>query len=427
MASSLQAPARLRAEVGTLDLNVLEAIDVHTHPPSEVTPSESQAAQDRDFAEALVGGTAVEGRNKDVLAEDLLHRSRAHFAHNPRVLQLTEYIARVYGVKPSVEATDAAVANKIGAGYSSYVQSTLNRENITSVLLQSNSVAPTRPRTLIPDDRFEWSYSVGPMLLPAWARDRRIASIQDLATANDAILEECVKNGCRGFKVPIAYYRPLEIKPVKPAIAEEDLRTALRLTESGSVPAGLFQEYFRASSSYQDYLLNRIYVKAGELGRPIIIHTAVGLHPDLRFDFNSPLGLYDVFMSDDILRAETSFVLIHGGYPYHHNIAALISQFPNVYTDVSFYCQYPGSLEAVLRAFLGLAPSEKVMFGSDGSVPERWAMCASNMRQALAKILNDYHTSYGWSLSDCERIAKNILSENAKRVYGFQASNIVET
>ena len=44
------------------------------------------------------------------------------------------------------------------------------------------------------------------------------------------------------------------------------------------------QEAFR---NYQDFLLRHIYIKAGELKSRIIIHTAVALHPALRFDSNN--------------------------------------------------------------------------------------------------------------------------------------------
>ena len=154
----------------------------------------------------------------------------------------------------------------------------------------------------------------------------------------------------------------------------------------------------------------------------VIIHTAVGLHPALRFDWNSPLGLYQTFQDDEIKRVETQFVLIHTGYPLHHHVAAFISQFPNVHTDVSFYAKFPGVLEEVLRAFIGLAPSEQTMHGSDSNnVPEEIGYCADNFRRVLAKVLSDYRYHYGWTDKDCEKIARNVMSENAKRIYKINA------
>jgi hypothetical protein len=46
-------------------------------------------------------------------------------------------------------------------------------------------------------------------------------------------------------------------------------------------------------------------------------------------------------------------------------------------------------MEEILRTFLGLAPSEKILHGSDWSVPETLGYCAYNARHVMAKILRD--------------------------------------
>ena len=173
-----------------------------------------------------------------------------------------------------------------------------------------------------------------------------------------------------------------------------------------------------ALRTYQDYIYKQIFVKAGELERPIIIHTAVALHPALRFEFNNPLGLYDVFQDNEIRKAATQFVLIHTGYPTHDVVASMISQFPNVYIDMSFYAKFPGVLEETYRTFLALAPSEKIMHGSDSNnVPEEIGYCASNTRRVLSRVLNDYRTYYGWSQADVTKMAENVMHRNARRVF----------
>ncbi len=133
------------------------------------------------------------------------------------------------------------------------------------------------------------------------------------------------------------------------------------------------------------------------------------------------MELRHVFLDDEVKRVETQFLLIHTGYPYHHFVAAMLSQFPNVYTDLSFYSKFPGVLEETLRAFLSLAPSQKVMHGSDSNnVPEEIGYCAWNVRHVLAKILDDFHRNYGWTEEDCSEIANNVLHRNAKRLLRIQ-------
>ena len=400
-----------------LDLSTFEVIDVHTHVPAEVTPGDSQREQNLGFVDALL--SRDERANIEESRKKLLRENDMHFWRNPRVVQLTNFIARENGVAPTVEATDAIVAPHIGKDFPEYIRSVLDRAKIRSILLQSNDLEPVRPKSLVPDDRFEWSYNIGPIIQPPWAQQQGIRKLADWQAAVIGIVEQCARNGCRGFKIPIAYYRTLAVRNVHAADAEAGLLRALELEGKTEGSSERQQEYEAARLDYQDYLLKRIYVRAGELGLRIIMHSAVGLHPSLRTDFNDPRGLYDLFRDEDILRAGTQFVIIHTGYPEHHDVAGFLSQFPHVYTDVSFCCQYPGALEEVLRAFLGVAPSEKILFGSDGSVADRWAMCADNVRRVLTRILTEYQQHYGWSLEECERAARNVMSENARRVYGF--------
>jgi predicted TIM-barrel fold metal-dependent hydrolase len=170
--------------------------------------------------------------------------------------------------------------------------------------------------------------------------------------------------------------------------------------------------------AYGDYLYKRIYLKAGELQRPIIIHTVVVLHPALRIDFNDPKPLYAVFMDPDVVRAGTQFILIHTGFPAHAEVAAMMSQFPNVYVDLSHISKYPGALEETLRVLMGVGPVAKIMYGSDsGSIPEETGYCVWNTRSVLARILNDYHRYYGWTQADVSDAAHQILSGTARRIF----------
>jgi uncharacterized protein len=173
-----------------------------------------------------------------------------------------------------------------------------------------------------------------------------------------------------------------------------------------------------ALTTYEDFLFRHVYARAGQLERPVIIHTAVALHPSLRVDFNDPRPLYAVFTDPDIQRAQTDFILIHSGYPTTDVVAGFLSQFANVYTDVSFYSKYPGALLEVYRSLLALGPSTKIMHGSDAnSVPEEIGYCAWNSRAVLAKVLTEYRQSFGWTQQDIRVMAENVLHRNARRLY----------
>ena len=429
-AAGAARPARVSAQpssavtrVGGVDLSQLEIIDVHVHPAEPITPSASDARWNAAFVEALL--PASEFPEKEALRARLSADFQSHILRLPREIGYQNYAARVHGVPATREAYDGVVAGNLG-DFPAYVRSILDREKIAAIVLQSRETEPRPPSTPFPQKRWVWTYSVVDLLQPDWARGRSLRELGEVTAAMDGVLETAQSNGCVGFKIPVAYYRPLSLERVEPAEAEAALRALLasepsrRLKFLGAIPVYDDPGLARSLRAYQDFLLKHIYRRTGELDLNVIIHTCVSLHPALRFDFNSPLGLFEVFHDPEIIRAGTRFVLIHTGYPFHHFVASLISQFPNVYTDLSFVSNYPGTLEEALQAFLSLAPSEKIMHGSDsGLVPEVMAYAADLTRRALARVLSDFRTHYAWTEADCELAARNVMTENARRVYRY--------
>lgn len=417
-------PPRPEVKVGPIDLDEIPMIDTHVHLPQRMTLKQSYDMWNGSFVDAMVPDYDYPGK------AELRARIEQEFIRQiwdlPRQTGYNNYMARVHGVAPTLEGFDSVIQRHIGsdAAFSAYIGSILDRERIGRVVLQSGEAAPAVPVTFVPGDRFVWTCPIVPMIHPEWAVTAGHRSLQDVVAAMEHVMEGAVGNGCVGFKNAAAYFRPLGVAPVEVKAAEAAF-TALR----GATPAGHVAQnapYYAnaaldaALRTYQDYLLKRVFVKAGELDRPVIIHTAVALHPALRFEFNNPLPLYEVFQDNDVRKAATRFVLIHTGYPNHHGVAAMLSQFPNVFADMSFYSKFPGVLEETYRAFLALAPSEKIMHGSDSNnVPEEIGYCASNTRRVLARVLNDYRTHYGWTDDDVRRMATNVMHGTAMRVFGI--------
>nr|WP_232307092.1 amidohydrolase family protein [Sphingomonas sp. Y57] len=408
-------------KLGSIDLREIEAIDAHTHERTFLTASKSNAVYARGFADGgLPPGQFPE---KDALRDRLIPAYAAHWEQMPPQVGLRNYIARTYGVEPTRDNLDAVIARHPDATV--YYREKMDYERIAAVVLQSESTDPVRPKALFPDDRFVWTFSIGPLIQPGWARDRGITEIDAFKKALLDVVTTCATNGCRGIKLPIAYYRPISFRKVSRADADRALKIALAATPSafieGRAPIYDDDKITAALWAYEDYLLNALFVHAGELGLNIIIHVCVALNTLLRADWNDPRGLYHTFTDAAVQAAGTRFVLIHSGYPYHHHVASFISQFPNVYTDLSYISHHPGTLEEVLRVFLGLAPSDKIMHGSDFSGPEAFAYSVDNERRILAKVLADYRDHYGWTDRDCERMARNVLSGTARKVFNIPA------
>jgi hypothetical protein len=409
--------------VGGLDLSEVDVVDSHMHGLSRTLLSTAYARQASSFTDAFAAPGDYPGK------AETLAKMKEGFAQliwgQPRRIGYLNYVARTYGVPATLAGFDSVVAKHIGsdADFTAYITAIFDRERIRTVVLQSEEPDPgVPPKTVIPNDRFVWTWPFAQTFFPSWAKNNGATSLQDVVGLLDRTLERAVAAGCRGFKNVSAYYRPFDLGNVTAGEAEAALRDLLAATPIREglmgVPVYGTPALNAALKRYQDYLFRHVYVKAGELEQPIIIHTAVALHPSLRPDYNSPLPLYDVFADIDIQRAGTRFILIHSGYPSHHMMASMVSQFPNVYTDISFFSKYPGVLEETYRALLALAPAEKVMHGSDANtVPEEVGYCGWNSRAVLARVLGEYRTYYGWTAADTVQAANNILHGNARRLF----------
>lgn len=427
-----QAAKVARPMAGSLDLSELEIVDSHMHPVGRKLISQAYAGQIVEFA-----GLAVPGGDYPGKSELMAHAREGGselVMEAPRRTGYFNYIARTYGVAPTLEGFDSVTSRHIGsdADFSRYITSIFDREKITTVVLQAAQSMPEPPATAIPADRYVWTSIVSEMTRLRWVTSQGLTTLPDILAKIDKTMETAVERGLRGFKNVSAYYRPLAVS--KPAVAEAEaalrlfLKNPLTDAEAYSSSASnalnpVFTDPARAMAltTLEDFLFRHLYVKAGQLERPIIIHTAVALHPALRTEFNDPRPLYAVFTDPDIQKARTQFVLIHAGYPTTDVIAAFISQFPSVYTDVSFYSKYPGALLEVYRSLLALGPSNKIMHGSDANtVPEEIGYCAWNSRAVLAKVLTEYKDSFGWTQADITKMAENVLHGTARALFGIR-------
>ena len=422
-AGSSASEGVLNPVVAGLDLRDVDVVDSHMHPLIRSPISVAYDKQAAGFSEAFAQPGDYPGR------AELLANMKRGFAEGiwdqPRRIGYFNYVARTYGVPATFEGFDSVVVKHIGsdADFTAYIGSILDREKIRTVVLQSEEPDPkVPPKTAIPPDRFVWTWPFAQTFLPSWAAKNHTTTLQDVVALLDRTLENAVASGCRGFKNISAYYRPYDLAHVTKSEAETALKALLAATpvrtNTWDVPVYDKPALNAALKTYQDYLFKHVYVRAGELERPIIIHTAVALHPSLRPDYNNPLPLYDVFRDADIQKAGTRFVLIHTGYPSHQVVASMIGQFPNVYTDVSFFSKYAGVLEETYRALLGLAPAEKIMHGSDANtVPEEIGYCCWNSRAVLARVLSDFKTYYGWTAEDTTKAANNVLHGTARKIF----------
>ncbi len=174
----------------------------------------------------------------------------------------------------------------------------------------------------------------------------------------------------------------------------------------------------------QDFLFRYIATESGRLGMAVHLHAMAGDGSYFGVAGVNPLLLEPVF-NDPRLR-KTNFVLLHGGWPYEREMAALLEK-PNVYADLSSQdlLMTPHTEARWLREWLEWEP-EKVLFGTDGypfSDEMGWAestwIANRNGRAALAIALTGMMRDGEISRARAGEIARMVLRGNAESLYHF--------
>jgi uncharacterized protein len=174
----------------------------------------------------------------------------------------------------------------------------------------------------------------------------------------------------------------------------------------------------------QDFLFRYIAQECGRLNLPVHIHTTAGGGGYFDIAGDNPLLLEPLF-NDPRLR-HTNFVLLHGGWPFVHEIGSLLQK-PNVYLDLSQQSLMisPRTMSIWLREWLELFP-EKILYATDAypySSSMGWEEAAyianQNIRASLGMALSGMMSDKEITEPQAEKLASQVLRENAESLYKF--------
>jgi predicted TIM-barrel fold metal-dependent hydrolase len=335
-----------------------------------------------------------------------------------------------------LEAAREKIRQQQAANYSTYI---LDKTNIATML--ANRVAMG---TGVQPPRFRWVPYVDALLFPldnsalaAATPDRKQffpledklraqylqqAGLQALPPTLDAylkqlvtpILEQQKANGAVAEKFEIAYLRSFGFDDVPQAEAAHIYATLLNTPQPNEA------QYKRL----QDFLFRYIAAECGRLNLPVHLHTTSGGGGYFSIAGDNPLLLEPLF-NDPRLR-KTNFVLLHGGWPFVHEIGALLQK-PNVYLDLSQQSLMipPRTMSAWLREWLELYP-EKILYATDAypySPSMGWEEAAyianRNIRQSLGIALTGMLHDNEISPTRAAELAHMVLHKNAESLYKF--------
>ncbi len=244
--------------------------------------------------------------------------------------------------------------------------------------------------------------------LAAWP-----ASFGDYLAFVSRTVEAHKRGGAIAMKFEVAYFRSFVFDDP----TRDQAAAVYEKYRARGVPDAV--EY----KTFQDFLFRYLVSEGGRLGLPVHIHSSAGVG-----DYFSVSGA-NVLNLENVLRdpryAHTTFVLIHGGYPFEH-AAILLASSKNVYLDSSAtgsFVLFPDAFAGVLRDWLTKYP-DKITFGSDafpmdeahGAENVYW-FAVHNARTALAAALAQMIAAREITEAQALPLARAYLHDTAFSLY----------
>jgi hypothetical protein len=227
------------------------------------------------------------------------------------------------------------------------------------------------------------------------------------------VLEDHRRRGAIAAKFEVAYFRSFVFDdPPQASVA-----AIYAKYRAGGVPTAA--EY----KAFQDLVFRHIVAECGRLHLAVHIHSSAGAGDY----FN--VGGVNVLNLEPVLRdprySATTFVLIHGGYPFDREAIFLAAR-KNVYLDSSGTGSFLLSaleFKDVLRRWFGIFP-EKVTYGSDAfpiderlGAEELYWFGVHNARTAAAAALAEMVAAREITEPQAIAIARGYLHDTAAALY----------
>lgn len=226
------------------------------------------------------------------------------------------------------------------------------------------------------------------------------------------VLQQNQQHGGIAMKFEAAYLRSLHFGEPPRAVAEG----VYAKYRSGGVRES--KEY----TDFQDFIFRYLICEGGRLHLPVHFHTSVGAGDYFSLANGNVLNLENVLRDPRYL--QTTFVLLHGGYPYSRQ-AIWLAAMKNVYLDTSgtVLTLYPEEFKRLLRLWLETFP-EKITYGSDAfpynaalGAEESYWLAVQSSREALAEALAEMVDEREISEPEALHFAHMYLHDTAAGLY----------
>jgi uncharacterized protein len=333
---------------------------------------------------------------------------REHVVTTAFYRRLIRALAPFLGCESTEDAVFAARTAREGKGLTAEL---LRSANIDTLLVDTGFPPPEEVFP-VPELGELGGCRAEPVLRLEVLMESLLTEYDTLAATEEALaaaLEDVRGGGHVALKSIAAYRTGLDIREWAREEAETSFREYRRSALNGFTRL--------VHKPLLDTLLHVAFTLAADQEVPVQFHVGYG-DADTDLLLGNPLHLRAVLGKPDYHALPV--VLLHECYPYTRQGGYLAAVYENVYLDLSYGIPLLGYGEmlAFTRQALGVAPTSKLVYSSDGiEVPELHWMSAIDGRRVIGEVLGEL-VAYGeTSLTQAETAGESMLRENAIRLY----------
>lgn len=372
-----------------LNFSAIPVLDHHAHSLLRQPP-----AKPRDWLQFF-----TESTDPDLISHHVPHTLFFQFA--------VKALAGMLGCEPKPEAV---LAERDKLGRQGWTERLVRDAGITGMLIDygfqgEKSYAHDELAKLLP-------CRIEPILRLETLAQKLILQYETWDQVLDAYIDEvegAIKGGYVALKSIIAYRTGLNIREWP----RGEVKAAFGPVKESARRHGLIR---LAAQPLNDTLVIQALDIAERRRLPFQFHTGFG-DSDVDLHLANPLNFRPLLQSGKY--AHVPWVLLHQGYPYVREAGYLAGIYANVYTDLSLAIPFAVSeTDTLLTQLLGLAPTSKLLYASDGfSVPELFWLGAKVARAGLERVLGLQVDRGVLSVDEAYTTAEQILFRNSERLY----------
>ncbi|MBN1910971.1 MAG: amidohydrolase family protein [Pirellulales bacterium] len=228
-------------------------------------------------------------------------------------------------------------------------------------------------------------------------RNLPVKSLDDYIAVLDRIFVEAKKAGAVCVKNASAYDRTLQFDRVSKTLAAKAF---------GRPRKELSPERIKA---FEDYVFWRLAELAAKHDLPFQVHTG-----HAKIEGSNPMNLVNVIAANP----KTKFILFHGGFPWVSESGAIALRYPNVWLDSVWMPVLSYEMgKRGYKEWLDMISSDRIMWGSDMATVDGTYGTTVYTRQCITEALAEKVVAGELRESDALRIGRQILRENALKMF----------